>query len=224
MRTILKLCIIGFGLILISTSCRDKGAYTYSGYLVDSCLNPINYASVFVNAGQTGDRQTYTTANGYFIVSGSWDEPGGLMSKPVQPDMYIQYEVNGQKSSIDIEYLPEGNNDLKRIVLNKTLTFPVVLDRSSYNCANCSFGFTLIQEGNFIGRSNYYSNVDFDLTNPTQITTYMPLQLEINEDKLANPLNLYVYRNDSVHFSYPPVDISDKIKFCSPSDTLFIKL
>lgn len=210
-------------IVVFASACRDKGAYTYSGVLLDSCLNPIKNASIFIDAGQTGDGQTYSDQNGYFKISGVWDERGGFV-KSIQPTMDINFDVNGRKNRVDFEFLPEGNIDLKRIVLNGTLALPVVVDRSDYDCANCTFEFWFVQDGTLNVGNNYFSDVIFNGANPTYIRNYMPLQLEWNDEKLASDVYLYFSRTDSVRFVYPEIKISEKIKFCSTTDTIFIKL
>jgi hypothetical protein len=208
-------------LVVSTTSCRDKGEYAYTGVLLDSCgVNPIANAEVFVSAGQTGDRRTTTNANGFFSISGSWNEQGGLMSKPVIPVMTIRDSVN--KRLLELDYLPEGEHHLGGITTWTRLQIPFKIDDAAYPCSDCAFNFQVINKSMLV---QYGWTNDFPKgTTSGIINTGFTVFINSVTKEINGPVVLYFNRYDSVSVAYPEIDITPFLKLCGLSDTVTIAL
>jgi hypothetical protein len=206
---------------LVFISCRDKGEYSYSGILLDSCgVNPIANAEVFVNAGQSGDRSTTTNANGYFKISGKWNEDGGFLSKPVFPSMSIIDSQN--KRVLEWDNLPEGEHQFGDFTGWTKLRIPIKLDTSAYFCAACTFSFQITSKVNFV-QYGWVSDFPNGVTSG-MIECTIPLFIDATNNTVDGPVVLYYTRYDSVSFAYPEIDISPFLKLCGISDTVAITL
>lgn len=222
MKSILSAFGYGILLIVLASACRDTGAYTYSGVLVDSCLSmPIAHANVSVYAGITGDQKTTTNENGFFKISGGWDENRGFLHKEIIPALEVESGNGAPILSLDM--LPEGNHSLGTISVQNHLRIPFKIDTSGYNCTNCEINITLRQPSIYSIRYFRYQSLPVGTFSGTLHFTG-PLHVDLAKQIPATPIYLNVWRNDSVSFNYPEIDITQYIRFCESSDTVTIVL
>lgn len=209
-------------LITLMSSCRDRGAYTYSGILLDSCsANPIVGAEIYVNAGMSGDQKVYTNQKGYFKATGGWNDKAAFLHKEVIPGITV-YSKDGVRL-LEFDYLPEGNHDLGTISVQNHLRIPYRIDTSEYACSSCELGIYLGQPQWLIfNRTTKWISPGDSITGELRFN--LPLQVDSKSKSPASPLYLNVLRKDSLYHSYPDTNITSLIRFCDLSDTLVIKL
>ncbi len=209
-------------LLTLFSSCRDRGAYTYSGVLLDSCLaNPVVDAEIFVNAGMSGDQKVYTDQNGYFKATGGWNDKATFLHKEVIPGITV-YSKEGVRL-LEFDYLPEGNHDLGTISVQNHLRIPYRLDTTNYSCFNCISNYRVSQP--YWVYNNPYLIKDFYVDEATPITGTIHYTISLRVDPASQkpyyPVMLQVSTIDS---TYPDQDITDLLAFCGLSDTVVIKL
>jgi hypothetical protein len=209
-------------LLILFSSCRDKGAYTYSGIVLDSCaVKPVANATVNIYAGESGTRTVKTNQAGYFKVSGTWNESITFLYKEVVPSLTVR--SNDGEYLFEADYLPQGNHSFGTIASNHVLKIPYRIDTTNNSEGYLSLSFRLLQP-DWVLHNVFPSYPEFvDETSPLSGTIHyrLPLCVDATQQQPAYPVVLQYSTPDS---SYMEQDVTDLIKLCQISDTVVVKL
>ena len=211
---------IGLLLVLLVSSCRDKGSFSWYGRLIDACEGgTIGDAELTVKT--SGDFFSTTSgADGTFEVSGSWNEPCPLGNcKQVPPELTISFTRQGMLQRISL-YPPLGRHDFGDLILLDTLEIPLAFTGDTTGWINKEIRLYITQDG--VSPALQFGQSVFLTELPKTLKIARPTAFETGSNEPQFPFYLFYYAND--RSSGIELDITSQIRRCAVADTVVLEL
>jgi hypothetical protein len=209
--------ILGYLLFLsLITSCKDKGSFDVSGYLIDTCNGEalVNAEVMVYFNGAT--KSVYSNQEGYFRITGEWSEQRSSMHKDIKCDYFLFMPNSKERVILGENY--GGNYFLGDFILRNQVQFPILIDDSNNPCPGCTFSLYLTNGLDMMAFQTSQSGI-------VEIATFIgPMSYDRQTGQASSFSELQLRYHNGSQGVLKRLDVAQYIKRCDLGDTLKIVL